>query len=398
MTFRVSSRRSTACSRSVVRRRVRRSTPAPPVSGRPRCRRRQHAGIRRRSRARKLLELRAAGRRAGLLPARRRSPRYLASRSSQIRQDLVTAAEMRAAATAQLAEIDKRMQALPGGARGAEAPGRRRRQGGAGADRADRRRGTDAAARTDAARDRHAAADRAARADRARRARSRCDVAEQRIRRTITPDDQMRLVDRYATQLAAPAAPPRGRPMTSRGAATRYARALFDVARKEGDIQQAGRDLAAFARLVAGQRGRWRACLPNPAIPAQRKRAVVEQLLARRRPVSPIVRKLAADAGRTRSAGAAARARDRLRSAADGERAGRSRASSPPRSSCRRTGSRRCSRGWRARPAARCSSKPASIASIIGGAVARIGSTVYDGSVTTQLQKVKERLVAAAAE
>ena len=35
---------------------------------------------------------------------------------------------------------------------------------------------------------------------------------------------------------------------------------------------------------------------------------------------------------------------------------------------------------------------------IIAGAVARIGSTVYDGSVTTQLQKVKERLVNAAAE
>jgi F-type H+-transporting ATPase subunit delta len=36
--------------------------------------------------------------------------------------------------------------------------------------------------------------------------------------------------------------------------------------------------------------------------------------------------------------------------------------------------------------------------SLIGGVVTRIGSTVYDGSVTTQLQKVKERLVAAAAE
>src|SRR5581483_4666436 len=30
---------------------------------------------------------------------------------------------------------------------------------------------------------------------------------------------------------------------------------------------------------------------------------------------------------------------------------------------------------------------------IIGGVVARIGSTVYDGSVTRQLQKMKERLV-----
>jgi F-type H+-transporting ATPase subunit delta len=31
--------------------------------------------------------------------------------------------------------------------------------------------------------------------------------------------------------------------------------------------------------------------------------------------------------------------------------------------------------------------------SIIGGVVARIGSTVYDGSVATQLQKMKRRLV-----
>jgi len=30
---------------------------------------------------------------------------------------------------------------------------------------------------------------------------------------------------------------------------------------------------------------------------------------------------------------------------------------------------------------------------IIGGVVARIGSTVYDGSVTRQLEKMKERLV-----
>jgi F-type H+-transporting ATPase subunit delta len=31
--------------------------------------------------------------------------------------------------------------------------------------------------------------------------------------------------------------------------------------------------------------------------------------------------------------------------------------------------------------------------SIIGGAIAKIGSTVYDGSVTTQLQKMKKALV-----
>jgi F-type H+-transporting ATPase subunit delta len=30
--------------------------------------------------------------------------------------------------------------------------------------------------------------------------------------------------------------------------------------------------------------------------------------------------------------------------------------------------------------------------SLIGGAVARIGSTVYDASVATQLQKIRQRL------
>lgn len=63
--------------------------------------------------------------------------------------------------------------------------------------------------------------------------------------------------------------------MTSRGAATRYARALFDVASKEGDVQQAGRDLAAFAGLVHGNEMLQRT-LTSPAIPVQNKRAVVE--------------------------------------------------------------------------------------------------------------------------
>jgi F-type H+-transporting ATPase subunit delta len=36
-------------------------------------------------------------------------------------------------------------------------------------------------------------------------------------------------------------------------------------------------------------------------------------------------------------------------------------------------------------------------ASLLGGAVVRLGSTVYDGSVRTQLQQLKQRLVSAAA-
>jgi hypothetical protein len=57
---------------------------------------------------------------------------YLASRATQIRQDLVTASDMRATAAGQLAEIEKKMQAARG-ARRLEGAGCRGRQSGTGA-------------------------------------------------------------------------------------------------------------------------------------------------------------------------------------------------------------------------------------------------------------------------
>jgi F-type H+-transporting ATPase subunit b len=129
---------------------------------------------------------------------------YLDSRSAQIRQDLVTAAEMRAAATAQLAEIDKRMQELP-----AELEALKRQ--GAEDVKAEQARITQTAAeeRTRLLEQTRREIDmrmRIARRELTEHAAVLAvDVAESRIRRTITPDDQMRLVDRYATQLAAPA-------------------------------------------------------------------------------------------------------------------------------------------------------------------------------------------------
>src|SRR5215210_1801355 len=79
--------------------------------------------------------------------------------------------------------------------------------------------------------------------------------------------------------------------MTSRSAAKRYARALFDVAQKEADIRQVGGELSSFAALFTGHEGLSRT-LSNPAIPAQRKRAIVEQLLARFGAGSPVINKL----------------------------------------------------------------------------------------------------------
>jgi F-type H+-transporting ATPase subunit b len=125
---------------------------------------------------------------------------YLASRSTQIRQELVTAAELRATATAQLAEIDKKMQALPGELE------------------ALKRQGAEDVTAEQARISKAAEDERTRLLDQTRReidmrlrvarreltehaARLAVSVAEQRIRRAITPDDHVRLVDRYASQL-----------------------------------------------------------------------------------------------------------------------------------------------------------------------------------------------------
>jgi F-type H+-transporting ATPase subunit delta len=184
--------------------------------------------------------------------------------------------------------------------------------------------------------------------------------------------------------------------MTSRGAATRYARALFDVARKEADIQQVGREIGAFGRLVAGNELLSRT-FANPAIPAQHKRAIVEQLLARVSAVSPVVSKVVlmlAERDRLALLADLVTAYEaRLMDNAQVVRAQVTTAVALP--------SERVSalQQGLARATGRQVQLDTTIdPSIIGGAVARIGSMVYDGSVTTQLQKVQERLTAAAAE
>ena len=125
---------------------------------------------------------------------------YLAGRSAQIRQDLVTAAETRKAATAQLEEIHQKLAALPAELASLKTRGeedvvaeKARITQAAGAER-DRlieqtRREIDMRLRM-AKREltEHAAA-------------LAVSVAQDRITRTITPEDQLRLVDRYSTQL-----------------------------------------------------------------------------------------------------------------------------------------------------------------------------------------------------
>jgi len=178
--------------------------------------------------------------------------------------------------------------------------------------------------------------------------------------------------------------------MTSRAAAARYARALFDVALKESDVQQAGRDLQGFAQLVAGHESLPK-ILANPAIPAPKKRALIEQLIARAGSMSPVVAKLLlllAERDRLILLPEIATSyQHRLMDHAKVVRAEivtavglpDDRVAALQQGLANATG-REVYLESRVDP------------SIIGGAIARVGSTVYDGSVTRQLEKMKETL------
>jgi F-type H+-transporting ATPase subunit delta len=177
--------------------------------------------------------------------------------------------------------------------------------------------------------------------------------------------------------------------MPSRASATRYARALFDVALKESDPVQIERDLASFAGLLSSN-AELHGALTNPVVPASAKRQLVDVLTTRLAMASPPRKLLLLLADRDRLAAIPDLLdvyRERLREHQQVVRAQVTTAAplTPDRT-------------------AQLQKKLADITggkvemttsvdpSIIGGVVTRIGGTVYDGSLATQLAKLKEKL------
>jgi len=179
--------------------------------------------------------------------------------------------------------------------------------------------------------------------------------------------------------------------MTNKTAAIRYARALLDVAVKEkANLEQIERDLAEFAGLFTQHPSLAKVML-NPAVPVPRKKAVVAELMARANPAPILAKLLALLAERDRLVllpDLLASYRERLLDHQNVVRAEvttaapieADRAKAIESGLAKMTG-RTVTLSTRVDP------------SIIGGVVARIGSTVYDGSVTRQLEKMKEQLI-----
>jgi F-type H+-transporting ATPase subunit delta len=179
--------------------------------------------------------------------------------------------------------------------------------------------------------------------------------------------------------------------MTRHAAASRYARALFDVVLREGDVSKVGDELNRFAELIRSHDALAHV-FANPGIPASQKRAVVQTLLSRVGLLSPPLSKLIlllADRDRLVLIGDLAAAyQERL---LDHQQVIRGEVTTAVPLDDQRI--RALAAGLAKATGRKVILTSRVDAAIIGGVVTRLGSTVYDGSVTTQLNRLKEALV-----
>ena len=177
--------------------------------------------------------------------------------------------------------------------------------------------------------------------------------------------------------------------MSTRASAARYARALLDVVIKEGHPEQAEQDLAAFADLLS-RHPELQKVLTNPAVPVGGKRGVVKDLVARLKPSAAVGKLLGLLADRDRIVllpDVLAVYRERLMDYRQIVRAEVTTAVPLPETRAAELKQRLAEVTGR-QVAMTTSVDPA----IVGGLVAKVGSTVYDGSVVTQLAKMRDRL------
>ena len=179
--------------------------------------------------------------------------------------------------------------------------------------------------------------------------------------------------------------------MTNRTVAARYARALFDVSVKDRDPQQVDAELARFSDLVDGHET-LRRLLLSPALPTARKRAIVAELLVRLGEVLPPVSKLVMLLAE----------RDRFGLLPDILRSYRARlrdhlgvVQAQVTTAKPLTPERTAAIKQRLADASGCKVSLTTDVEpeLLGGVVARVGTTVYDASVVRHLERMRETLV-----
>jgi F-type H+-transporting ATPase subunit delta len=178
--------------------------------------------------------------------------------------------------------------------------------------------------------------------------------------------------------------------MSLRATASRYAKALLEVAIAESDAARIERELDAIVSAVAAH-AELQHALTSPRIPALAKQGVVRALAERGAVAEPLARVLDLLAQRGRLEllpELLAVYRERLLAHQNVAQGSVTSATPLAPDTVRQLAER----------LGQLTGKTVQLdanvdPSLIGGLVARVGSTVYDGSVRTQLEKMKQQLV-----
>jgi len=178
--------------------------------------------------------------------------------------------------------------------------------------------------------------------------------------------------------------------VSDRSVARRYASALFDVVRKNGQADRAGEELSALVRMVS-EHTELQTVLETPAVPASVKKEIMTALLTAAGTVSDEVKRLVTMLAE----------RDRLALLADLQSAYAERllaekkvlpaeiTTATPLSDATRAA---LSRALGSATGSQVVLNERVDPSIVGGLIARVGSLVFDASVTRQLERLRQQL------
>jgi F-type H+-transporting ATPase subunit delta len=178
--------------------------------------------------------------------------------------------------------------------------------------------------------------------------------------------------------------------MSARTSATRYAKALLDVAVTESDPAQIERDLASIVRAIT-EHPELQRVITSPGTPPAARVNIVDALSERAQVQRPVARLLTllADRGRLELLPDVLSVyRERLLAHSNVVQ-GSVTSATPLAADTLRALEASLSGATGKRVQLDATVDPA----IIGGVITRIGSTVYDGSIRTQLAKMRQQLV-----
>jgi F-type H+-transporting ATPase subunit delta len=179
--------------------------------------------------------------------------------------------------------------------------------------------------------------------------------------------------------------------MSNRPSAARYARALFDIALKESDVTKVHQDLAAVVSIIA-ENAELARVLASRTVPELARRNIIVSVGEQLGVAAPVGKLLGLLADRRRLEllpDIAAVYTERLHAHQNVLQAEVSSAA-PLSAEATQALEASLSSVTGKQVTMRVSVDP----TLLGGVVARVGSTVYDGSVRTQLKKMRDQLVA----